>query len=64
MLLIYLANTEQIRVLPLKDKKGITISNASQKLLNKLGRNSKKTYVDKGGECYNRLMKLSKSKAV
>ena len=44
-------------VIPLKDKKGITITNASQKILKEFNRNPNKIWVDKGSEFYNRSMK-------
>ena len=44
-------------VIPLKDKEGITITNAFQKNLNESKREPNKTWVDKGGEFYNRSMK-------
>ena len=40
-------------VVPLKDKKGISIVNAFQKILDKSGRKPNKIWVDKGGEFYN-----------
>ena len=40
-------------VAPLKDKKGVTIVNAIQKILNDLGRKPNKIWVDKGSELYN-----------
>ena len=40
-------------VVPLKDKKGITITDAFQKILGKSGRKPKKIWVDKGSELYN-----------
>ena len=45
-------------VIPLKDKKGITITNGFQKILNKPGRTPNKIWVDRGSEFYNRSMKL------
>ena len=36
--------------IPLKDKKGITITNAFQKLLDELNRKPNKIWVDKGCE--------------
>ena len=39
--------------IPLKDKKGITITNAFQKILDGSNRKSKKIWVDKGSEFYN-----------
>ena len=44
-------------VIPLKDKKGITITNGSQKILKEFNRNPNKIWVDKGSEFYNRSMK-------
>ena len=41
----------------LKDKKRVTIANAFQKILDNSKRKSNKTWVDKGGEFYNRSMK-------
>ena len=43
-------------VIPLKDKKGITIVNASQKILNYSKRKLNKIWVGKGSEMYNRSM--------
>ena len=40
-------------VVPLKDKKGASIVNAFQKILDKSGRKPKKIWVDKGSEFYN-----------
>ena len=39
--------------IPLKDKTGITITNAFQKILGELNRKTNKTWVDKGSEFYN-----------
>ena len=44
-------------VVPLKDKKGVSIVNASQSILNKSNRRPNKIWVDKGSEFYNRSMK-------
>ena len=44
--------------IPLKDKKGITITNAFQKSLKKSNRKPGKIWVDKGSEFYNRSMLL------
>ena len=41
-------------VVPLKDKRGITIVNAFQKIISK-GRKPNKIWVDQGGEFYNKL---------
>ena len=44
-------------VIPLKDKKAITITNAFQKILDESNRKSNKIWVDKGSEFYNTSMK-------
>ena len=44
-------------VVPLKDKKGISIVNAFQKILNYSMRRLNKIWVDKGSEFYNRSFK-------
>ena len=44
-------------VIPLKDKKGTTISNAFQKVLDESERKPNKIWVDKGSEFYNRSKK-------
>ena len=44
-------------VIPLKDKKGITITNASQKILKESNRKPNEIWVDKGSEFYNSSMK-------
>ena len=44
-------------VVPLKDKKGISIVNAFQKILNQSGRKPNKIWVDKGSEFYNNSFK-------
>ena len=44
-------------VVPLKDKKGVSIVNAFQSILNKYNRKPNKIWVDKGSEFYNRSMK-------
>ena len=43
--------------IPLKDKKGITITNAFQQILKESNRKPNKTWVDKGSEFYNKSMK-------
>ena len=43
--------------IPLKDKKGITITNAFQKILDESNRKSNQIWVDKDSEFYNRSMK-------
>ena len=40
-------------VVPVKDKKGITITNAFQKILKESNRKPNKIWVDKGSEFYN-----------
>ena len=49
-------------VIPLKDKKGASIVNAFQSILNKSSRKPNKVWVDKGSEFYNRSMKSSLEK--
>ena len=44
-------------VIPLKDKKGITITQAFQKTLNESKHKRNKMWVDKSSEYYKRLMK-------
>ena len=44
-------------IIRLKDKRGITITNAFQKILDESNRKPNKIWVDKGSEFYNRLMK-------
>ena len=44
-------------VVPLKDKKGVSIVNAFQSILTKSNRMLNKIWVDKGSEFYNRSMK-------
>ena len=44
-------------VIPLKDKKGISILNAFQKILNESNRKPNKIWVDKGIEFYNNSFK-------
>ena len=43
--------------IPSKDKKGITITNASHKILDQSECKANKIWVDKGSEFYNRFMK-------
>ena len=43
--------------IPLKDKKGFTITNAFQKILNRSNRKLNKIWVDKDSEFYNRSIK-------
>ena len=42
---------------PLKDKKGITITNAFQEILDESGCKPNKIWVNKGSEFYNKSMK-------
>ena len=44
-------------VIPLKDKKGVSIVSAFQKVLNKSDQKPNKIWVDKGSEFYNSSMK-------
>ena len=44
-------------VVPLKDKKGVSIVNAFQSILKQLGRKPNKIWVDKGSEFYNNYFK-------
>ena len=44
-------------VVPLKDKKGVTISNAFQSILKKANRKPNKIWVDQGSEFYNKVFK-------
>ena len=44
-------------VIPLKDKKGITITNAFQKILDESNRKPTKIWADKGSKLYNRSLK-------
>ena len=44
-------------VVPLKDKRAVSIVNAFQSISNKSNRKPNKIWVDKGGEFYNRLIK-------
>ena len=44
-------------VIPLKDKKGTTITNSFQKFLNDSRKKTNKIWVDKGSEFYNRSRK-------
>ena len=57
MLLIFSVNTPGINIL-LIDKKGITITNAFQKVLDEFNYKPSKIYVDKGSEFFNRSMIL------
>ena len=50
--------TKYAWVIPLKDKKGITITNAFQKILKESNRKPNKIWVDKGSEFYNSSFKI------
>ena len=47
-------HSKYARVTPLKDKKGVTITNAFQKILKEANRKPSKIWVDKGSKFYNR----------
>ena len=49
--------SKYVWVVPLKDKKGVSIFNAFQSILKKSNKKPNKIWVDKGGEFYNRSMK-------
>ena len=49
--------SEYAWVVSLKDKKGISIVNAFQKILNQSGRKPNKIWADKGSEFYNNSFK-------
>ena len=49
--------TKYACAIPLKDKKGVTITNALQKILEESSRNPKKKCIDKRIRFYNRSMK-------
>ena len=44
-------------VVPLKDKKGVSIVDAFQEILDKSGRKPKKIWVNKGSQFYNNSFK-------
>ena len=48
-------------VVPLKDKKGATLTNAFQKILDGSNRKPNKIWVDKGSEFYNSSFKTIKN---
>ena len=62
LLLCVVGIFSDVWVLALKDKKDVTIVNVFQKVSNKSDRKPIKTWVDKGSEFYNRLMKSSLEK--
>ena len=49
--------SKYVWVIPLKDKQGVSIVNAFQKILNKPGRKRNKILVDKGSDFYNNCFK-------
>ena len=49
--------TKYTWVVPLKDKRGTSIINAFQNILDNSNRKSNKIWVDQGGEFYNKLFK-------
>ena len=49
--------SKYVWLIPLKNKKGTTITNAFQKSLDESNRKPNKTWVDKGSEFSNRSMK-------
>ena len=55
MLLIFFS--KYLQVIPLKDKKGITITDTFQKISDESNRKPNKIWVDKGSEFYNRRIK-------
>ena len=44
-------------VIPLKDKKGISIVNAFNKIIKQSNRKPNKIWIDQGGEVYNNVLK-------
>ena len=57
MLLIILFDSKYVRVIPLKDKKGITITNAFQKILDESNRKPNKIWTDKVSKFFNKSVK-------
>ena len=58
MILLYVIDiNSKLWIIPLKDKKEITITKAFQKNLKESNRKPNRTWVDKGSEFYNRSMK-------
>ena len=58
MILLYVIDiNSKLWIIPLKDKKEITITKAFQKILKESNRKPNRTWVDKGSEFYNRSMK-------
>ena len=56
-LCVFYICSKYVRVIPLKDKTGVTITNPFQKNLKESNRKPSKTLVDKGSEFCNRSMK-------
>ena len=50
--------SKDAQVIPVKDKKGTTITNAFQKILDESNHKPNKIWVDKGIELHNRSIKL------
>ena len=50
-------NSKYALVVPLKDRKGVTITNAFQKIFDESNRKANEMWVDKSSEFYNRLIK-------
>ena len=57
LLCVFYICSKYVRVIPLKDKTDVTITNPFQKNLKESNRKPSKTLVDKGSEFYNRSMK-------
>ena len=57
LLYVFYICSKYVRVIPLKDKTGVTITNPFQKNLKESNRKPSKTLVDKGSEFCNRSMK-------
>ena len=49
--------SKYVFVIPLKDKKGISIVNAFNKIIKQSNRKPNKIWVDQGGEFYNNVLK-------
>ena len=57
LLCVFAIYSKYAWVVPLKDKKGITITNAFQQILDESNRKSNRIWVDKRSEFYNRSVK-------
>ena len=57
LLCVIVIFSKYAQVIPLKDKKGISIVNGFQKILNDSKRKPNKVWVDKGSEFYNNSFK-------